>query len=888
LGDNYIYLVNVIDNNGDSLAISLDTAPDGMVLESNARIRWTPGPNQLGDNLVRILADDGRGEATIQEFTVNVVSQPVNLPPEITSRPPTAALVDEIYRTDLDAVDPNSDSIIWQLLEAPQGMSLDPISGELNWTPSDSDIGDHTVSVEALDALFASSQLTYNLRVRAVNSPPVLQSTPPTEAAVGSTYFYQAIAEDVDQDALTFALPTAPAGMSINPASGRVQWTPETGQEGGHDVEISVSDALGATVIQQYTIQVASGQPNQPPTIVSNPAFSASVGDLYTYDVDAEDPDGDTLTYSLLTSPAGMTIDPQSGLIQWTPTSGDLGVEAVEVLASDPSGAGSLQGYPLTILASNNAPTITSTPPTTLAAGETFRYDVLATDADGEFLTYELVDGPEGMILDGLGRMFWVPTADQIGDSDVEVRVSDPRGGAATQSFTLTVETDTQAPQVAIQLSDNPVDVGSTIDIRVTAIDNVGVENLLLTVGGTAVPLDENGVARLTMDQVGSFAAVATATDAAGNSADRQLDIFVSDPNDVEGPVLAITSPADGGTVTAITDIIGTVNDDTLVSYRILLGDFATRNFREIASGTENVNDGVLGQIDPTLLVNDTYILRLEAIDAGGNRTALEQTVNLDGALKLGEFQLGFVDMTIPLANLPINITRTYDSLRSDRQGDFGFGWRLDYRDADLRTSLPSSGLEDAGIYTPFRDGTKVYLTLPGGERQGFTFTPSIQSLPGFGASLVLATPQFTPDPGVTSRLSVRGGKLIVNEFGELQAGGGVPWNPASPDFGGGYTLTTADGLRYFVDGDTGLLQSATHPNGEQLTFSDSGIASSLGTEVQFLRDAQGRIVSIVDPEGNAIEYSYDTAGDLVSVIDREKNETRMVYSDDRAHYLAK
>jgi hypothetical protein len=45
------------------------------------------------------------------------------------------------------------------------------------------------------------------------------------------------------------------------------------------------------------------------------------VGVLYTYDVNATDPDGrDTLIYSLTTQPAGMMINPATGLIQWTPT----------------------------------------------------------------------------------------------------------------------------------------------------------------------------------------------------------------------------------------------------------------------------------------------------------------------------------------------------------------------------------------------------------------------------------------------------------------------------------------------------------------------------------------------------------------------------------------
>ncbi|MEL4897541.1 hypothetical protein [Crocosphaera sp. Alani8] len=70
------------------------------------------------------------------------------------------------------------------------------------------------------------------------------------------------------------------------------------------------------------------------------------------------------------------------------------------------------------------------------------------------------------------------------------------------------------------------------------------------------------------------------------------------------------------------------------------------------------------------------------------------------------------------------------------------------------------------------------------------------------------------------------------------------------------------------------------------MTFSESGIISDTGVEVKFLRDAKGRITSIVDPSDNIIQYEYDVNGDLIKVIDREENETKFDYSEEREHYL--
>lgn len=77
---------------------------------------------------------------------------------------------------------------------------------------------------------------------------------------------------------------------------------------------------------------------SQAPIITSTPITTATIGLLYTYDVDATDPDGDTLTYSfysIYTKPNGMTINSTTGVISWTPTSIQIGNTLVMVKVSD-------------------------------------------------------------------------------------------------------------------------------------------------------------------------------------------------------------------------------------------------------------------------------------------------------------------------------------------------------------------------------------------------------------------------------------------------------------------------------------------------------------------------------------------------------------------------
>ncbi len=72
---------------------------------------------------------------------------------------------------------------------------------------------------------------------------------------------------------------------------------------------------------------------NQPPEITSTAVTSATKGQPYSYDVNATDSDGNTLTYSLTTKPSGMAINSSTGLITWTPST--IGCYSVIVKVSD-------------------------------------------------------------------------------------------------------------------------------------------------------------------------------------------------------------------------------------------------------------------------------------------------------------------------------------------------------------------------------------------------------------------------------------------------------------------------------------------------------------------------------------------------------------------------
>ena len=90
---------------------------------------------------------------------------------------------------------------------------------------------------------------------------------------------------------------------------------------------------------------------NAAPTITSSPITEAIEGTLYSYDVDASDPEGDSLTYSLSVFPAGMTIDAASGEISWTPANSQVGVSSTTVVATATGELFDEQSFEITVAA---------------------------------------------------------------------------------------------------------------------------------------------------------------------------------------------------------------------------------------------------------------------------------------------------------------------------------------------------------------------------------------------------------------------------------------------------------------------------------------------------------------------------------------------------------
>ncbi len=173
-----------------------------------------------------------------------------------------------------------------------------------------------------------------DVRVQLANRDPVLSNPGQQSNVVGAALALELTATDADNDLLSFSASDLPSGLTIDASTGAIGGNPDT--IGVFEVTVLVDDGNGgnSSVAFNWLITDASG--NLPPLLVNPGSQATAQGEQASLQLQASDPNGDTLSYSAVGLPVGLTLTASSGLISGTPTA--EGSALVTVTVSDGNG----------------------------------------------------------------------------------------------------------------------------------------------------------------------------------------------------------------------------------------------------------------------------------------------------------------------------------------------------------------------------------------------------------------------------------------------------------------------------------------------------------------------------------------------------------------------
>jgi hypothetical protein len=468
---------------GQALTYSLPQAPAGARLDpATGAFSWTPTEAQgPSTNTITLQVTDNGMPPLTNSRTFTALVREVNRPPQWTA--PPSLVVDELVLLQVPnlATDPDlpTNTLSFTLLSGPAGATVDPHSGRLAWTPTEvQGPGIHTLNIKVIDDGKPALSITNSLivTVREVNTAPSL-TVPGAQMIDELTTLLvtnRVVDADLPTNTLTFSLVSAPAGVQLDPATGVITWTPTEAQGPTNaTIQVRVSDNGSPPMSDTRSFTVTVREVNAAPSlIVPGPQTIDELTSLAVTNLAADaDLPTNTLTFSLVSAPAGVQLDPATGVITWTPTEAQGPTNAtiqVRVTDNGTPARSDTQQFTVAVREVNTPPSLTVPGPQTIDELTTLVIATTAVDADlpNNTLTFSLASASANVQLDAMsGVITWTPTEAQgPTNATIRVRVTDNGTPARsdTQQFTVAVR-EVNSPPVLAPIPDQVVFEGFSL-----------------------------------------------------------------------------------------------------------------------------------------------------------------------------------------------------------------------------------------------------------------------------------------------------------------------------------------------------------------------------------------------------------------------------------------
>ncbi|HQK02589.1 MAG TPA: Ig-like domain-containing protein, partial [Anaerolineaceae bacterium] len=318
----------------------------------------------------------------------------------------------------------------------------------------------YTIRVRTTDQGGLYFEKAFTITVTNVNEAPVLGSigNKSTAELAALTFTATATDPDVPANTLTYSLVGAPAGASINASSGAFSWTPTEAQgPGEYTFTVKVCDNGTPSLCDEESITVSVTEVNVAPILGSIGNKSVAELAALTFTATATDADlpANALTFSLVSAPAGATINASSGAFSWTPTEAQgPGSYTFDVCVSD-GALNDCETITVTVSEVNVAPVLGAIGNKSVAELAELTFTASATDADvpANTLTFSLVGAPAGASINATSGAFsWTPNEAQgPGSYPFTVKVCDNGTPSLCdeEEITVTVSEVNTAPSAA-------------------------------------------------------------------------------------------------------------------------------------------------------------------------------------------------------------------------------------------------------------------------------------------------------------------------------------------------------------------------------------------------------------------------------------------------------
>jgi len=432
--------LSATDADGDPLTYSIVDVPShGTVTLSDNTATYTPDANYNGADSFTFNANDGTVDsntATVSITVTGVNNVPVASDQSVTTPEDTSVDIT------LSATDADGDALTYSIVDVPSHGTVTLLDNTATYTPDANYNGADSFTFNANDGTVDSNTATVSITVTGVNNVPVASDqsvTTPEDTSVDITLS----ATDADGDALTYSIVDVPSHGTVTLLDNTATYTPDANYNGADSFTFNAND--GTVDSNTATVSITVTGVNNVP-VASDQSVTTPEDTSVDITLSATDVDGDALTYSIVDVPSHGTVTLSGNTATYTPTSNYNGADSFTFNANDGIVDSNTATVSITVTAVDDAP-VASDQSVTTPEDTSVDITLSATDADGDSLTYSIVDVPShGTVTLSGNTATYTPDANYNGADSFTFNANDGTDDSNTATVSITVSAVNDAP----------------------------------------------------------------------------------------------------------------------------------------------------------------------------------------------------------------------------------------------------------------------------------------------------------------------------------------------------------------------------------------------------------------------------------------------------------
>ena len=544
------------DADGDPVTYAVATPPQHGALSGTApNLTYTPAAGYTGADSFTYTASDAGGASAPATVSITVAA-PANRAPSATAQS-VSTPEDTAVPVVLSGTDPDGDVLTFAVGSQPAHGTMSGSGANLTYTPEANYSGPDSFTFTVNDGTVSSAPATVSITVTSVNDgPSAIDDVSSTVGTAPVTVGVLVNDSDPDGGTLSVTANSSPANGSVLCGPSACTYTANDGFVGTDSFTYTVSDGQGGTATATVRVTVTAAPPVNVRPVAQDISISTIRGVPAPVVLVAVDPEGDPLTYAVVSAPLHGSLSGSGASLTYTPAAGYIGPDSFTYTASDAGGASAPATVTITVAAPANLGPVAVDDVSSTVGTAPVTVGVLVNDSDpdGGTLSVTANSSPaNGSVLCGPSACTYTANDGFVGTDSFTYTISDGQGGTATATVRVTV---TAAPPVNVRPVAQALTVatlqGAPVAVTLSATDadgdpvtySIGTPPSHGTLTGTAPNLMYTPAAGYS----GPDSFTYTASDAGGASAPATVGITVTP---VAPPVCPSIAPSVDASVDA-------------------------------------------------------------------------------------------------------------------------------------------------------------------------------------------------------------------------------------------------------------------------------------------------------------------------------------------------